>query len=129
MWETIAGFLPELINGIMGRRDVAREHKDDILLALSDAYHATHAYYAALNSGKHRDDEAEFRIANLWDRLSVLTREFDDPLADRFGLKSRYWREGAAWTSDEIRQANIGLDRIWTDTKTKFNRPRKKPVL
>ncbi len=129
MWDAIANFLPEFLATIFARANVSRAEKDRILLALSDAYHETQAYYASLNEDKARDVDREYEIARLWDHLSMMTQRFDDNFADRFGIKSRYWREGAAWTDDQVRRANIGLEKIWRETKAKFKRPRKKRVI
>lgn len=41
----------------------------------------------------------------------------DEMLANRLGLKSRYWREGAAWSDEQIADAKIQLDKINWDAR------------
>lgn len=101
------------------KRDRTRD-QEEALLALSKAYHATEAYYAFLGSHP-RDREREWEVADLWCGVSVRLRKYDNQIAQRLDLKSRYWREGATWSADAIKTANIGLARIWTEVNVRLN--------
>jgi hypothetical protein len=91
-------------------RDRTRED-EDALSALSDAYHETVQYYEFLK--EHRRDLAkEAGIAHRWERVGILLEKYDSTLAERLNAKSRYWREGATWSDEVIRQTGIGLENI-----------------
>jgi len=84
-------------------------------LALSKAFHATESYYAQLADGGRKNKETEHEIAQLWDAAAIHIKPFNAGLANRLGLKSRFWREGAAWTAKQIADANIQLDKVRRD--------------
>lgn len=84
-------------------------------LALSRAFHATEGYYAQLAAGGKEDPKREHEIAELWDAAAICIAPFNDKLANRLGLKSRFWREGAAWSDDQIKAANIQLEKVRRD--------------
>lgn len=86
-------------------------------LALSKAFHATESYYALLADGAKNDKKAEHEIAELWDAVAIHVQPFDSALANRLGLKSRFWREGAAWSDKQIADAKIQLDKVRRDSK------------
>ena len=80
-------------------------------MALSDAYHSTHQYYEHLRDHP-RDPCKETDVAFKWDRVGILLQKRNATLAEKLNAKSRYWREGATWSDDIIRQAGIGLENI-----------------
>ncbi|MCP4142973.1 MAG: hypothetical protein GY755_22240 [Chloroflexi bacterium] len=86
--------------------------KKEAELALSEAYNLTQGYYASRRNGAVKDYEKEHQVASAWDRASILLRQFDNNLAHRLKLKSRFWREGEAWSEEQIRLANIGLEDV-----------------
>jgi hypothetical protein len=88
------------------------------LVALSDAYHDTQAYYSG--PAHSRDTAARMAIANKWCRVGIFLQKYDRKLANRLDLKSRYWREGATWTDGAIRDAKVGLDDIWRETNVRL---------
>jgi hypothetical protein len=91
---------------------MTEQRKRDASLALSDAYSATEGYYAVLRGGSSKSIEREHEIAALWDRVADHFLGVNPELANRLGIKSQFWREGAAWTDDQIRAAKIKLDEI-----------------
>jgi hypothetical protein len=84
-------------------------------IALSAAFHATEGYYAALSAGGQKDEARQHEIAHLWDEIAIRMEPFNSHIANRLGLKSRYWREGAAWSDDQIAAAKIQLGAIRRD--------------
>lgn len=94
---------------------LSSSRREEARVALSEAYHSTVEYYASLSSGAAQDQASQIRIAGLWDRAAILVEPHDRNLAARLGLKSRYWREGAAWTDEQIAGAKIGLDAVRRD--------------
>ena len=88
---------------------------EEALLVLSEAYHATQAYYAQPESSRG-DAGSRMDIADKWCRAGILLQKYDPTLANRLDLKSRYWREGATWSDAAIKDAKIGLDNVWRET-------------
>ena len=84
---------------------------EDALLAVSDAYYTTNAYYAFLEKNP-RDSGKEWDIARKWERAAVLLDKYDSSLSERLNAKSQYWRSGGTWSEDTIQKAGIGLERI-----------------
>ncbi len=91
-------------------RDRTRED-EEALSALSDAYTETIQYYEFLR-GHQREPAREAGIAHKWEHVGILLEKYDATLADKLSAKSRYWREGATWSDEVIRQAGIGLESI-----------------
>lgn len=80
--------------------------------ALAKAYNATESYYALRAAGAARSIDKEHQIAALWDEIAMIVLQFNESLANRLGLKSRFWREGAAWSDEQINAARISLPDI-----------------
>ncbi len=95
-------------------RDASARTRDqeDALITLSAAYHATKEYYSFL-SCYDRSNEKEYEIADKWYKVGVLLRKYDKNLANRLDLKSRFWRDGATWSDESIREAGIKLEEVW----------------
>jgi hypothetical protein len=121
--STIAGLpvnsIPIIVTIAAVAFHVVRENKKatetekrDAEIALKLAYNLTHGYYAVLQSGEGKNSQEEHKVANAWDDASIRLREFDINLSNRLSLKSRFWREGAAWSDDQIAMANIGLEDV-----------------
>ncbi len=92
-----------------------KEQRQLARIALSAAFNATEGYYAALSSGAEKDAAREHEIAHLWDQVAIRIEPVSESIANRIGLKSRYWREGAAWSDKEIAAAKIQLDYVRRD--------------
>jgi hypothetical protein len=122
LWTALTSLVLQAIALIP--RDPGKRTREDeqALKALSDAYHATQAYYSSRHGGAAGNRQREWEIANLWDRLSIQLRKRDERLASQLGLKSRYWREGALWNDEQIRDAGIGLEQIWAEANVLLNR-------
>lgn len=121
--STIAGLpantLPILVTiaaaaylSIRENRTATKAEKENAEIALSHAYNLTHGYYASLNTGSVKNPDQERTIADAWGEASIRLRKFNANLANRLGLKSRFWREGAAWTDEQIAGARIGLEDV-----------------
>lgn len=121
--STIAGLpvnsIPTIVTIAAAAFHVVRENKKaseqqkaSAEEALKSAYNLTHGYYASLKSGTAKNPTAEHEVAEAWDIASIRLRAFDTTLSQRLSLKSRFWREGAAWSDEQIAMANIGLEDV-----------------
>ena len=113
-WTSIFSAVVSVIALFPKDRRERTKNQDDVLLALSDAYHATNKYYA-YRVTHSRDEERELDLADKWYVVGVRIRQYDESLAARLDRKSRFWREGGTWDKETIRGANIGLDDMWRD--------------
>jgi hypothetical protein len=107
---------------IENNKRMTRKQKQDAMLALNKAFHTTEGYYASLHAGRAKDEVKQHEIAELWDAAAVHVLPFNENLANRLGLKSQYWREGAAWSDAQIAQAKIGLEQIRRDGRFALRR-------
>ena len=105
-------------------RRFSEEQRQSARIALSDAFHETEGYYASLSAGRGKDPSKEHNIAHLWEQAAILSEQFNPSLASRLGLKSRYWREGAAWSDEQIANAKIQLDSVRRDANFSLIRRR-----
>ena len=96
------------------KREKEYDRVNEILHALSDAYFSTVSYYEAPPSEVR---EIQVELAHKWDRVADLTRPFDRNLSSRFSLKSRFWQDREAWSSDKIKGAQIGLESVRKDAR------------
>ncbi|MFC6635015.1 hypothetical protein [Microbulbifer taiwanensis] len=78
--------------------------------AVSEAFHKTCRYYAKLSNGQSKCVNEEHDIAERWDKAAIKLNEIDPALSMKLRLKSKFWREGAAWTEEEIALAKISFD-------------------
>jgi hypothetical protein len=92
--------------------DTKQRRKEKAEVSLSHAYNLTHGYYASLNDGAMKSHEQEHVIAESWNEVSIRLRNINTNLANRLSLKSRFWREGFAWTDEQIAGARIGLEDV-----------------
>lgn len=116
--ESLTLFVPAVITFLQELQNDKRFTEQQRIAAksaLSEAFHATEGYYAELASGAVKNAVREHEIARLWDQAAICIEPFHSTLANRLGLKSRFWREGAAWTPDQIADANIQLERVRRD--------------
>ena len=104
-----------VINHFSNRKGDRTKDEEAVLLSLSDAFHATEGYYDLLKEHPKRDRTKEWEIAEKWNVVAIRIADIDKPLSQRLQLKSRYWREGAMWSDDAIRQAGIKLDHVWVE--------------
>jgi hypothetical protein len=94
---------------------MTEQNKKEAKLALSKAFIETEGYYAVRSGGKPKDLAKEHAIAALWDTVSICMEPFNTSLAHRLGQKSRFWREGGAWSDEQIKAAKIQLDAVRRD--------------
>jgi hypothetical protein len=97
-----------------------RKEKQVILSAVSKAFHTTENYYRMLDNGGKRDTQNECNIAEQWEQAALLLEPIEAELAKRLGLKSNFWRSGAAWSDEEVSAAGIQLDRVRAEGMTLF---------
>ena len=116
-WEIISGAVIALLAVLDSRRENEQNRVNDTLQALSDAYYSTVAYYETdfdnINTKRHE----QIHLAQKWDMVANLTRQFDVNIASRFRLKSRFWQDGEAWSNSKIKGAKIGLENIRKDAR------------
>jgi hypothetical protein len=117
-WVATFRLVLQAIKMIPRKKEDRSSDDEAALVALSEAYHATQAYYS--EPAHSRDAAARMAIADKWCRVGIFLQKYDRSLANRLDLKSRYWREGATWTDAAIREAKIGLDDIWRETNVRL---------
>lgn len=118
-WTSVASLVVSVI-ALFPRDKRERTHdQEDTLLALSEAYHQTSAYLRSRESSG-RNEEREWDIALKWHRAATFLRCYDEGLAKRLGVKSRFWREGGVWSEEAIKEANIGLEAIWEEVNLRL---------
>ncbi|MBM0105881.1 hypothetical protein JM946_14210 [Steroidobacter sp. S1-65] len=129
-WVELFGAVTALLTALSQKKQADEAHVEQTLQALNSAYYATEGYFAALQEGGLPSQERQFQVAQSWDNASHMVRRYDQNLASRLSLKSRFWREGAAWTEEQREQANIGLAAVRRDGRLllmpKFRRSKKK---
>jgi len=111
-FAAITGLIISVLQTLSADKRITEEQRQATRIALSAAFHATEGYYASLSAGDTKDKLQEHEIARLWDEVAIRMEPFDPSVANRLGLKSRYWREGAAWSDEKIAGAKIQLNSI-----------------
>ncbi len=96
--------------------------QEEALIALSEAYHATHKYYSEVETGK-RNRNREWDIAEKWYRVSVLLKKYNPDLSRRLHRKSRFWQDGGTWSNEQIAEAGIGLEGVWSEVNVLLSKP------
>ena len=114
-WESLFGLVLAAISIIESRKDKDHERATAALTALGEAFYATSKYYDSPITDENKKREAQLDLAQKWDHTANLVRPFDTNLWSRFNLKSRFWYEGEAWTDEQIKSANIGLETVRKD--------------
>lgn len=99
-----------------------REQKQEIQLAISNAFHNTEKYYTFLENGSARDREREYDLARDWECASIFVGAVDPKLANRLGIKGAFWREGATWSQETIEEAGIQLARVRAEGMSLFGK-------
>lgn len=118
--ESIALLAPLMIayaQEIEQNKRMTEQNKREAKHALSQAFLATESYYAERASGVQKNIAKEYEIATLWDKVSICMEPFNVSLSHRLGQKSCFWREGAAWTDEQIKAAKIQLDLVRKDSR------------
>ena len=113
--STISSSILAVLQILNVDRRFSKEQRQSARIALSAAFNATEGYYATLVAGAQKDAAREHEIAHLWDELAIRMEPFNRGIANRLGLKSRYWREGAAWRDDQVAAAKIQLGAVRRD--------------
>ena len=96
---------------------LSKDDLDAALLALMTAAEETRTYVEVLQKGKPPKEEKEVELAKLWRFASVPMRRVDPDLARRFELKAEYWRNPDEWTTGQIREAKIGFDHVYKESR------------
>lgn len=102
---------------IANSRRFAEDQRQSARAALSEAFHATEAYYARLDAGDGKDPTEQHRIAHLWEQAAIFIEPLNRSIAYRLGLKSRYWQQGANWSDTQIAAAKIQLNSVRRDAR------------
>ena len=116
-WEIISGAVIALLAVLDSRRENERDRVNEALQALGDAYYSTVTYYETDFTNSEAKRHEQLQLAQKWDRVANLTRQFDSNIASRFSLKSRFWQDGEAWSRSKIKGARISLENIRRDAK------------
>jgi len=116
-WEIISGAVIALLAILDSRRENEQDRVNEALQALGDAYYSTVTYYETDFTNSSAKRREQLQLAQKWDRVANLTRQFHSNIASRFSLKSRFWQEGEAWSNSKIKGAKIGLETIRRDAR------------
>jgi len=116
-WEIISGAVIALLAVLDSRRENEQDRVNEALQALGDAYYSMVAYYETDFTNSEAKRHEQLQLAQKWDRVANLTRQFDSNIASRISLKSHYWQDGEAWSSSKIKSAKIGLENIRRDAR------------
>ncbi|USF86372.1 hypothetical protein [Candidatus Endoriftia persephone] len=116
-WEIISGAVIALLAVLDSRRENEQNRVNESLQALGDAYYSTVTYYDTDFTNSSAKRHEQLLLAQKWDRVANLTRQFDSNIASRFSLKSRFWQDGEAWSSSKIKGAKISLENIRRDVR------------
>ena len=116
-WEILAGYVIGVLPILESRREKEKDRVDEALHALGDAYYSTLSYYETDKPRESAKRQEQIRLAQKWDKVANLTRRYDRNLASRFSIKSRFWQEGRAWSDEQIKGANIGLEKVRKDAR------------
>lgn len=114
-WTALFSTVIELIPFISENKRAEREHAEETLRALNDAYYATEAYFSSLKEGDRPTRQKQLAVAHKWDDVSHMIYRYHPNLANRLSLRSRFWREDCAWSEEQRRDANIGLEQVRRD--------------
>ncbi|WP_147471299.1 hypothetical protein [Pseudomonas amygdali] len=117
-WDALLGIITTMIPILDAKRAREQEHVERVLNALGTAYFATETYFANLESGSPSSRADQLALAEKWDHVANVIRRYDQNLASRFSIKSRFWSEGGTWDRRQIQQANIGLEKIRMDARS-----------
>jgi hypothetical protein len=118
-WASVASLFVSVIALFPRDKRQRTQEQENALLAVSEAYHQT-AAYLRVREASGRSEEQEWTIAEKWARAATLLRRYDQRLAQRLGVKSRFWREGGAWSDEAIKEADIGLSEIWQEVNLRL---------
>lgn len=117
-WITIGNTLLKLASILDKWKVDKRKQKEDILTAISTAFHNTEKYYAFLGDRNPRDKQREIDLARDWEHAAILVEAVDENLAGRLGLKGSYWRDSDTWSDQQIADAGIQLERVRAEGMT-----------
>ena len=67
--------------------------------------------------GFQRNIQTEEALARLWTEASVELRDVEPELAQRCFFKGQFWADRDAWTQDDIRKADIVLEKLRRDAQ------------
>jgi hypothetical protein len=109
-----------------------KQKAEAALFAVMAAVNETKTYIRLIRGGKRkkkRNRPKEWMIAGLWRNCGDLLEPFDQDLSNRCRIKNLYWRDPSRWSTDDVKQARIGLDRVDKEARYLLKlgiRPRKK---
>ncbi|MEH5098376.1 hypothetical protein PO486_10845 [Atlantibacter hermannii] len=86
------------------------DHTSEAINAVLKALHESEKYFICLEKGSPRNTEKEHDISNLWIEAAEPVRRVDREFSDWCRYKARYWLTRDSYTTDDIKQLNIGLD-------------------
>jgi len=106
-----------IINKISGRNDRKNDKVDQALFALFTAIVVTRGYADKLSNGNVRNRNQELAIAELWDKASIPLRHIDKDFASKCCDKGNYWLNSEIWTTEDIDEKGITLDKMEAMTR------------
>jgi hypothetical protein len=100
------------LNELRNNTRISKQRKEAAESSLAQAFNETEGYYALLDGGAERSIQAEHQISSRWDEAAAKFRTINRELAERMSTKSQFWRDGAAWSKEEIEAHGISLTEV-----------------
>ena len=114
-WVAIKG-AAEYVTGRLGevvkRSETKREQSKKAVGELQKAVLETLLDVSLLERGERPDRQAEGHLVSLWGAAANAFYGIDGTLAANLQLKAEYWTDPQSWTSAQVREAGIALDRV-----------------
>ncbi len=118
---SLAKITIDAIIAILKAQNATKKEKEKAEMAILSAYNKTHGYYAMRKNGEQKDIMREHELAQAWDEAAILLKKFDSGLSNRLSAKSQFWREGGAWSDEQIQLKNISLEDVKKDSNITLN--------
>jgi len=112
MLEMVATKLTALLGPLRAMSKDNRETRDNALRAISHALNETYIYYRGLDRGEERNLEIEDQLSRYWAAAAIPIRHLDSELAMICEHKSEYWLNPEQWTSEQVSEFGIELERV-----------------
>lgn len=112
MLEMVATKLTALLGPLRAMSKDNREMRDNALRAISHALNETYIYYRGLDRGEERNLEIEDQLSRYWAAAAIPIRNLDSELAMICEHKSEYWLNPEQWTSEQVSEFGIELERV-----------------
>lgn len=104
--------LSNLLEYFQNERHARTNVERNILEAIHKAVHETNKYLRNYKPNSVRNTDVEMELSNLWALAAIAARDLSKKLAEKYYIKSNYWRDPDKWTFSRIRKSGIALEDI-----------------